>query len=173
MMMMGFGVHDDGYLPVRYGGSWLIVPDEFAHSGSYRTSDGGSLSFDFYGDAFAVYAPKDAAFGTGEICIDDLDCVVVDWNAPIFIHGLEIYSIDDLELGAHVVTINAIDTIAIDAIYIPEPVPTETQTPAWIVDRNNARFEYKADGGQAVIATLLVTILICNLFFGALWMVKD
>lgn len=173
LMLIGFGVHDDGYLPIRYGGSWLVITDEFAHDGSYRTSDGGSLSFEFYGDAFAVYAPKDATFGTGEICIDDLDCVVVDWNAGTFIHGLEIYGTSEMELGVHIVTITAIDTIAIDAIYIPEPIPSEITTPDWIVESEGSRFEYRADGGQVVIVVLLVAIMILIGFFGAVWMVKD
>jgi hypothetical protein len=173
MMLIGFGVHDDGYLPIQYGGSWLLIEDEYAHSGWYRTSANGSLSFDFYGDAFAVYAPKSDTFGTGEICIDDLDCVIVDWNAGTFVHGLEIYGTGEMELGVHNVTITAIDTIAIDAIYIPVPPPIETVMPDWIVDGEGSRFEYRADGGQVVIVILLVAILIAVLFFGAVGMVKE
>ena len=177
LILIGDGLHDDSYLPLAYSGMWSVVEDANAHAGSYRTSTVGALTFDFYGDGFAIYGTKNASGGDGEICIDG-SCAVYSWNSGVTLNRALILSVQMPDVATHTVAITAIGEISIDAIYIapvepaptatPEPEATPEPAPGWVVsditgDGQETVFVYEITTGDqsifmGVMALLMVTL---------------
>ena len=177
--LIGDGLHNDDYLPLNYSGLWMPYADELnAHGGTWRQTSSGTLTFSFVGDGFAVFAPRFDGGGTASVCVNDDDCLMVDYDASVTVYGIEIVSVYGLGAGVHDVIISAeTGAIAIEAIYIAPSLPLPTPTPIpddWInVSDSGYRFEYRADGGQVISVIFQVATLIVIGFFGVLWWFKD
>jgi len=163
------GLHDDTYLPLRYGGLWNTVTDEAAYGGTYQTTSDGTLTFQLQGSGFALYVMRMPSGGDGELCVDDV-CTTLSWNAAVpYRH--EIIQATGLD-GTTTVTLTAVGSISMDAIYIypealptPSPEATPEPLPEYIdVQEDGSQFENRMDSGQRTIIALNAMIVVIVLF---------
>lgn len=165
-LILPVGVHDDDFLTLTYAGAWTVVHEPLAYGSFYMQTNAGSLSFTFMGDSFGVYGIKTPSGGSAEVCVDDMDCVVVDWLGEIS-RTTEIVSISGLPNATHSVTITAIEdgNITIDAIYIAPTAPAPLETPAYLeynADETGV-FENRITSGDQSLFIVLVALLVVSL----------
>src|SRR5690606_19859082 len=126
----GAGFYDDR-VPIIVYSSCSNGTNVSFYDGTFKDCGdvGDSVTFEFYGSEFAVWALRTTSGGNKNVCVDG-DCTVISNHNGTLVFG-EWFRISGLEIDVHTVSItNQAGTFQFDAVYVAPSDAVGTPPPS-------------------------------------------